>query len=397
MKPVQLGDVAKFIRGITFKPDDIVELGTDGSVACLRTKNVQADLDLSDVWAVSRNFVKSDEKLTKPGDIILSTANSWNLVGKASWIPELPWPTTAGGFVSLLRANPEKVSPRYLYHWITTDEAQANLRKCARQTTNISNLNIQQAAALKIPLPPLAEQKRIATILDQADALRRLRARALEKLNTLGQAVFQEMFGNPSTNPKNWKIGTIGDLLSAVNYGTSAKANTDGRGMPILRMGNVTYDGRLDLSDMKHIELETRDVDKYTTKPGDILFNRTNSKELVGKTTVIRQAEPLAFAGYLVRARVNSDGNPDYISAYLNSRHGKATLTGMCKNIVGMANINAKEMQRIKIALPPRELQDQYSVRLDAIEPLRTSIETSGAKLSTLFAALQHRAFRGEL
>lgn len=240
MKPVQLGDVATFIRGITFKPDDIVELGTDGSVACLRTKNVQADLDLSDVWAVSRNFVKSDEKLTKPGDIILSTANSWNLVGKASWIPELPWPTTAGGFVSLLRANPEKVSPRYLYHWLTTDEVQANLRKCARQTTNISNLNIQQAAALRIPLPPLPEQKRIAGILDQADALRRLRARALEKLNTLGQAIFQEMFGEPMEEWPEVSISHITRDARTGPFGSQLLVSefTD-TGIPVLGIDNV--------------------------------------------------------------------------------------------------------------------------------------------------------------
>ena len=186
MKRVPLGDVAAFIRGITFKPDDVVPLGTKGSVACLRTKNVQEQLDLSDVWAVSRSFVKKAERFVQEGDIVVSTANSWNLVGKCSWIPKLDHEATAGGFVCLLRSRPHALYPRFLYHWMILDKIQARLRACARQTTNISNLNIEQAEALKIPLPPLEEQKRIAAILDQADSLRRLRQRAIDRLNSLG-------------------------------------------------------------------------------------------------------------------------------------------------------------------------------------------------------------------
>ena len=151
------------------------------------------------------------------------------------------------------------------------------------------------------------------------------------------------MFGDPGSNPRGWEVGCIGDLLEEAKYGTSSKANAEGNGVPILRMGNVTYDGRIDLTDLKHIELSERDFEKYTTKRGDLLFNRTNSKELVGKSAVVKLEEPLAIAGYLVRARANAYGNNDYISGYLNSPHGKATLMGMCKNIVGMANINAKE------------------------------------------------------
>ncbi|MCG7495198.1 restriction endonuclease subunit S [Thalassobius sp. Cn5-15] len=263
--------------------------------------------------------------------------------------------------------------------------------------TTRAKLTKGQAAKIEIPLPTLEEQKRIAGILDQADALRRLRTRALDKLNTLGQAIFHEMFGDPGSNPYGWDVGCIGDLLEEAKYGTSSKANAEGNGLPILRMGNVTYDGRIDLTDLKHIELSERDFEKYTTKRGDLLFNRTNSKELVGKSAVVKQEEPLAIAGYLVRARANANGNTDYISGYLNSPHGKATLMGMCKNIVGMANINAKEFQRIKIALPPKDLQDQYANRIDKLEPQGERLLSAVAKAGELFFSLQHRAFRGEL
>lgn len=262
---------------------------------------------------------------------------------------------------------------------------------------NLPRLSPKALADFKIPLPPLEEQKRIAQILDQADALRRLRTTALDKLNTLGQAIFHEMFGDPGANPMGWPMGIVGDLLKGAKYGTSGKANTEGQGLPILRMGNVTYGGRIDLSSLKHIELSDREFDKYTTRPGDILFNRTNSKELVGKTAVVTSSEPMAIAGYLVRGRVNESGNPHYVSGYLNSAHGKAVLRGKCKNIVGMANINAKEFQAIPIALPPIERQNAYARKLAASQREEASLVNSSATMETLFASLQHRAFRGEL
>lgn len=262
---------------------------------------------------------------------------------------------------------------------------------------NLPRLSPKALGAFEIPLPPLDEQKRIAAILDKADALRRLRTQALDKLNTLGQTIFHEMFGDPSTNPKGWPLGVIGDLLSEAKYGSSGKANSEGQGLPMLRMGNITYDGKIDLADLKHIELSDKEFDKYTTRRGDLLFNRTNSKDLVGKTAVVTQAEPMAIAGYLVRARANDRGDTNYISGYLNSPHGKAVLRNMCKNIVGMANINAKEFQSIRIALPPVDLQREYGEKLKLIEGEASKFEASREVTNSLFTSLQHRAFRGGL
>lgn len=96
---VALGDVAEFVRGITFKPADVEALGASGSIACMRTANVQAELDLVDVWAVPEAFCRRDEQRLRRGDLLVSTANSWNLVGKCAWVGDLPWPSTFGGFV----------------------------------------------------------------------------------------------------------------------------------------------------------------------------------------------------------------------------------------------------------------------------------------------------------
>src|SRR5690606_8802639 len=99
----------------------------------------------------------------------------------------------------------------------------------------------------------------------------------------------------------------------------------------------------------------------YMVYKGELLFNRTNSKELVGKTAVYREEEPMAYAGYLVKLICNERANAEFISAYLNSAYGKAILFSMAKNIVGMANINAEELKKIKIYIPPKNLQDKFA------------------------------------
>jgi type I restriction enzyme S subunit len=105
----------------------------------------------------------------------------------------------------------------------------------------------------------------------------------------------------------------------------------------------------------------------------------------------------LAYAGYLVRLRVNAENNPVYLTRFLNTGYAKRMLRGMCKSIIGMANINAKEIQAMQIAIPPRQLQQTFATRIHAIEALKATHQTALAQLDTLFASLQHRAFRGEL
>ena len=247
------------------------------------------------------------------------------------------------------------------------------------------------ASNIEIPLPPLAEQKRIAGILDAADALRAKRRAAL------AQSLFLDLFGDPVTNPRGWEVVTIGDLLSSTAYGTSKKAHeTDGQ-YPCLRMNNITYAGGWDFTSLKYVDLDPKELPKYLVHKGQILFNRTNSKELVGKTAVFREETPMAFAGYLVRGIVSSEADPEYIASFLNLPQGKAILMGMCKSIVGMANINAQEFRSIRIPNPPLPLQQSFAAAVESIEKQKARHREHLAGLDALFASLQHRAFRGEL
>jgi type I restriction enzyme S subunit len=281
---------------------------------------------------------------------------------------------------------------KYLFHYL----------KQVRLTDGGYDRHYKYLKRINIPLPfkngkpDLDEQKRIAAILDKADAIRRKRRQALQLTDDFLRSLFLDMFGDPVTNSKGWPTCKIGDLMESVNYGSSRKAGPEGR-YPIIRMGNITYEGGWDFRELKYIDLDEKEQNKHLVYKGEILFNRTNSKELVGKTAVFQEDKPMAFAGYLVRGITNDQANPEYISAYMNSKHGKATLRSMCKNIVGMANINAKEFQGISILKPPIALQDKFANVVSEVREKAERINQFNIVSNDLFAALQQQAFKGKL
>ncbi len=285
-----------------------------------------------------------------------------------------------------------RVASRFLYHYLKTVDFY-----CLAPATTVPALRKSDLAKLKVPLPPLPEQRRIAAILDQADALRAKRREALAQLDRLTQSIFIEMFGDPVTNPREWRIGRIADMLESTSYGTSEKSASAGQ-FPVLRMNNITRSGELDLRDLKYMELPEALRSKYLVKAGDVLFNRTNSADLVGKTAMVPTGTPpLAYAGYLIRLRVNDANSPTYLARFLNTSYAKRSLRGMCKSIIGMANINATEIQAMKIAIPPLALQQAFAARIQAIESLKTTHRSAMAESDALFASLQDRAFAGQL
>jgi type I restriction enzyme S subunit len=248
---------------------------------------------------------------------------------------------------------------------------------------------------LEIPLPPLDDQKRIAHLLGKVEGLIARRKHHLQQLDDLLKSVFLEMFGDPVRNEKGWERTTIGELATEVKYGTSASAQ--GGPYKYLRMNNITQDGYWDFDSLKHIDVPEKDFEKYSLRKGDLVFNRTNSKELVGKTAVYDRDEPVIIAGYLIRVRFDEHTNPWFVWGHLNSRNGKTRLFNLCRNIVGMANINAKELQAIPILNPPIELQNQFAAIVEKVEGLKSRYQHSLTDLETLYGALSQKAFKGEL
>ena len=257
---------------------------------------------------------------------------------------------------------------------------------------------VEDFLALEIPdIPPLSEQKRIAAILDKADELPTKRTEAIAELDKLQQSVFLDMFGDPITNSKGWDVGVVGDCLESAAYGSSQKASVEPKAFPILRMGNITYGGEIDISELKYVDLEPKDQEKYLVTEGQILFNRTNSKDLVGKTAVFKLETPMAFAGYLVRGIPNHRCEAEYLSAFMNTPQLKQFLKNKCKAIVGMANINATEFQAIPIPIPPRSIQEDFRKFVDLCDSMKQRNRSHLIELNGLFGALQSKAFKGEL
>jgi type I restriction enzyme S subunit len=194
LKVVELGAVARFVRGVTFKPADVLNSPADGAVAVLRTTNVQSELDLSDVWYVSEAFVKRADQYLQPCDTLISSANSWNLVGRCCLIPASVGRATFGGFVTVLRPSCPDLLPRFLHSWFSSSKLQQTVRTFGRKTTNISNLDLKQCARLPIAVPPAGLQREFEERLKQIAVAKVRNDHSLARLDTLFSSLQQQAF-----------------------------------------------------------------------------------------------------------------------------------------------------------------------------------------------------------
>ena len=158
-------------------------------------------------------------------------------------------------------------------------------------------------------------------------------------------------------------------------------------------MNNITFNGELDLRDIKQIDVPESELPKCTVQFGDVLFNRTNSKELVGKTCVYDRNETMVLAGFVIRVRVNSRVLPEFLSSFLNTDFSKRMLLEMCKTAIGQANINSQEMQNIEIYIPPIDLQHKFVEFKQQVNKSKSFISCSLDKLEMLKKVLMQRYF----
>ena len=244
----------------------------------------------------------------------------------------------------------------------------------------------------EFPLPSLAEQRKIAAVLDKVSDLIAKRRQQLTKLDELVKARFVEMFGTFPQNEHGWPAGKIRDVIEEARYGSSRPAVEGGK-YPYLRMNNITYNGELNLKDIKQIDVPESELPKCTVQFGDVLFNRTNSKELVGKTCVYDRNETMVLAGFVIRIRVNSRVLPEFLSSFLNTDFTKQMLLGMCKTAIGQANINSQEMQNIGIYIPPIDLQHKFVEFKQQVNKSKSFVSCSLDKLKMLKKVLMQRYF----
>jgi type I restriction enzyme S subunit len=269
------------------------------------------------------------------------------------------------------------------------ESVEPKLRSQARGVAQ-PNINKRILTNLDIPVPPIQEQRRIVDILNRAAGIRRLRLEAQEKARQLKRALFIEMFGNPAPNEKKWPLVTVGDVLHVCDYGTSTKAKEEPEGIPILRMGNVTTSGELVLDDLKYVELTPTDYEKYRLEYGDLLFNRTNSKDLVGKTGIWDDRFDAVAASYFIRLRVDhTRANPWFLWAFLNTTYMKRRLFETARGAIGQSNINAKELADFQIYSPPLPMQNAFAERLAEIQAMIAQQERAAETAKTLSCSLK--------
>ena len=245
---------------------------------------------------------------------------------------------------------------------------------------------------INIPICSHDEQLNIVNRLIKVEKIVGFRKQQLELLDELVKARFVEMFGDPVTNPMGWEVVTIREVVTEVRYGTSKPAVENGK-YPYLRMNNLTVDGRLDLNDLKYIDIPDDEVEKCIVRKGDILFNRTNSIELVGKTAVFDLADDMIIAGYIIRVRLNEKILPEVLAQYMNLEALKNIFRSMAKGAVNQANINAQELQSVKVYIPDMELQKQFIEVKNQIDKSKVAIQKSLDETQILFDSLMQKYF----
>lgn len=293
------------------------------------------------------------------------------------------------GFKNLICS--EAIDNRYLYWFLKGNTKYLN--SIGRGAT-FKEISKQIVSGIEINVPDMEIQNDAVEVLEKVSGIIRHRKLELKTLNDLSKARFVEMFGTYPANEKGWETGTIRDLISEVRYGSSRKAADGDSGQyPYLRMNNITYSGELDLSDTKTIDIPDEELPKCTVRRGDVLFNRTNSKELVGKTCVYNRNGMMVLAGFIVRVRVNDRILPEILSAFLNTDFSKQMLLAMCKAAIGQANINAQELQSIGIYIPPIELQKEFVAFKEQLDKSKGAVQKALDETQLLFDSLMQKYF----
>lgn len=287
------------------------------------------------------------------------------------------------------------VEPKFGYYFCRS--IKHVFQTAARQAV-VPILNKGNFEKIKMPLPPLSEQRRIVEILDQADTLRKKRAEADAKAERILPALFYKMFGDPATNPKGWKVVEMREIIAETRNGLYKHGDYFGRGTQILKMFNI-QDGELNLERIDLVEVDDEEFENYKLDVGDILLNRVNTPELVGKCAVITPELGRAiFESKNIRIQIKRNlADPDYVAHYLNSPFGHATLRKGVKHAIGMATINNSDLRSTLIPLPPVEQQKTWGEAVRQFRSIRKDRNASKKKLDSLFSNLLHRAFSGDL
>ena len=386
----KLGEVAKAIYGYTEKAS-FEEIGP----RFLRITDIQ---DEGVNWETVPFCKITDADFNKykliDGDIVFARTGA--TTGK-SYLVNNPPKSVFASYLIKVHINSEGLLPEYLFLFFQTktywDSINEGISGSAQGGFNASKLS-----DLYIPLPPLSEQQRIVVVLDEAFAtIAKAKANAEQNLKN-AKELFESYLNSILYNQK-WEIKELGEVCTKVEYGSSTKSTSEGK-LPVLRMGNI-QNGRFTWDSLVYSDNE-EDNKQYLLRYNDVLFNRTNSPELVGKTAIYKGEMPAIFAGYLIRLHRKEDLlDADYLNYYLNSKmamdYGKTVVISS----VNQANINGTKLKTYPIPLPSLLEQQTIVRKLDALSAETKRLEGIYQQkindLEELKKSVLQKAFGGEL
>lgn len=299
-----------------------------------------------------------------------------------------------------------QVDPRFLYYTVLTEEfieRVANLQRGASYPAVTDGDVFRQ----EIALPPLPEQRSIAAVLSKIQAALQVQERIVATLKELKAATMAKLFreglrGEPLKQteigemPESWQVVPLADVLRLAQYGLSVRGERTGQ-YPMLRM-NCQEDGRVVFRDLQFVDLDETTFSAFRLGEGDLLFNRTNSFELVGRTAIFRGQKDAVFASYLIRLRVDDHAVvPDFLNYYLNLESVQAALKSLATRGVSQSNISASKLKLFRVCVPPREEQVHIVEVLNRLaESLGVAIERREGFKAT-FSSMLHLLMTGRV
>lgn len=375
----KLWEVWNIIRWLTYKPDQVRDEQT--GIACFRTKNIQLTLDETDIVYIDKSLIKDEEKMLRKGDILISSANSLELLGKCCFITTLNYSATLGGFICCLRAN-KLVDAMYLYYFFNSENIQRQVRNLANKTTGIANLPLpRMMESIQIPLPPLEEQKKIVAYLDELNAtISKLKSEYQSQLAMLDEmrnsSLELAFWGSRERayNLNNWKWVKFAKVCEKITDGTHQTPTYFDNWFVFLSSKNVTS-GKIDWDNIKyidekqHIEMQKR----IAPKKWDILLAKnwtTGIAAIVDRDIIFDIYVSLA----LLRPQKNIIDNK-YLLYFVNSPSAKQQFNKRIK-WVGVPNLHLKEIKDVELPLPDLETQSQIVAHLDQVHQQITMLKT---------------------
>ena len=360
-----------------------------------RMNNVTTEgtLDLSRRRRVSANSRKLDSFLLQPSDVLFNATNSPELVGKTAFFPGLEEPATYSNHFLRLRPT-VAIDGRYLARWLTWQYQRKTFMGLCRQWVNQASVSREALLNLIIPLPPPPEQRRIAAILDQADALRAKRRAGLAELDTLAQSVFIEMFGNSATNPKGFPLGTLGDVAAFVGGGTPSRA------VPEYFSGSICWATSKDMKSrflddtQEHVTVAAVQASATKVVPPGTVLVVVKSKVLMHRLPVAISRVDTCFGQDLKGIVVDETCLASYVATAL--RMNASWLLKRARGI-NTEGLTLDHLRLFPLLLPSKSKQQDFARFADQQELLHQRMSASVDELAALFAALQQRAFQGEL